>query len=58
MKPILIAIAVMLIFGLIGNNDYEDEKAEIARYCEKVKDGHWFDSEENFKRKCKPSVDS
>lgn len=58
MKPVLIATVVMLVLGLVGNNDYEDEKAEAARYCKNVKAGHWFDSEENFKRKCKPSVDS
>lgn len=58
MKAAFIAIAVMIVLGSVGNNDYLDELAENARYCKNVKAGLWYDSEENFKRKCKTSVDS
>ena len=42
-KTVLIAVAVVALFGIVGHFDYEDAKAEAALYCSKVKNGVWPD---------------
>lgn len=38
---ILIAASLLAAFGLIGNADYEDEKAQEELYCDMTEAGHW-----------------
>ena len=33
--------AVVIIFGLAGSADYEDQKAEAEYYCAMVFNGYW-----------------
>ena len=42
-KTVLIAVAVVALFGIVGHFDYEDAKAEEALYCSNVKNGVWPD---------------
>lgn len=41
MKFILGLVAIMVIFGLVGNQDYEDAVADEQHYCAMVKAGYW-----------------
>ncbi len=41
-----------VLFGLVGNADYADEKKETAHYCEMVRGGHWPDYRGWFDRYC------
>ena len=36
-----ILAALVLLLGLAGHMDYEDQQAEQAHYCEMVKAGFW-----------------
>jgi len=46
-RAALIALVIFLIvLGLVGNADYEDELAEEAFYVEMVCDGKWPDYKE------------
>ena len=49
-----IATALVLLFGLAGHMDYEDQQAEQAHYCEMVKAGHWPDYSGTYWRECWP----
>lgn len=44
-KTVLIAVAVVALFGIAGHFDYEDAKQEEISYCENVKSGLWPDYE-------------
>lgn len=37
------ALALLAVFGLVGNMDYQDAKAEESRYAAMVCAGHWPD---------------
>ncbi len=41
----LALIAVVLVFGFVGQMDYEDEVNEASHYDEMVCSGHWPDYE-------------
>ena len=47
-------VAVVLLAGIAGRADYEDEVREAVRYCENVRAGIWPDYE-NTARHC-PAV--
>ena len=49
-----IATALVLLFGLAGHMDYEDQQAEQAHYCEMVKAGYWPDYQGTYRRECRP----
>lgn len=34
---------IVLLVGMVGDMDYQDEIAEEQFYCEQVKGGHWPD---------------
>ena len=34
---------ILLLMGLVGTGDYEDQLAEQRFYCEQVSEGHWPD---------------
>lgn len=51
-KGLLIALAVLLAFGIVGNMDYEDEVREQVAYCENVKAGMWPDYNGTYKTEC------
>ena len=40
-KFILGLAAILAIFGLVGEQDYQDAVAEEQHYCEMVKAGYW-----------------
>ena len=48
-----IAAALVLLFGLAGRMDYEDQQAEQERYCEMVKAGFWPDFQGTYRRECR-----
>lgn len=45
LRYLLAFIAVVLVFGLVGQMDYEDEVAEASHYDEMVCSGYWPDYE-------------
>ena len=48
-----IATALVLLFGLAGAMDYEDQQAEQEHYCEMVKAGFWPDYQGTYRRECR-----
>ena len=48
-----ILAALVLLFGLAGAMDYEDQQAEQERYCEMVKAGFWPDYQGTYRRECR-----
>lgn len=48
-----ILAALVLLFGLAGHMDYEDQQAEQARYCEMVKEGFWPDYRGTYRDECR-----
>ena len=51
-KTVLIAVAVVALFGIAGHFDYEDAKQEEISYCENVKSGVWPDYEGTYVSEC------
>ncbi len=51
-KTVLIAVAVVALFGIVGHFDYEDAKQEETSYCENVKSGLWPDYEGTYAKVC------
>lgn len=49
-----IAAALVLLLGLVGRMDYEDQQADQAHYCEMVKAGYWPDYQGTYRRECRP----
>ncbi len=49
-----IATALVLLLGLAGHMDYEDQQAEQAHYCDMVKAGYWPDFQGTYRRECRP----
>lgn len=41
MNKLLLIIILIIILGIIGNNDYQDQVAEQDFYCQMVKDKAW-----------------
>ncbi|MDY0271927.1 MAG: hypothetical protein RBR37_05405 [Advenella sp.] len=41
MKIVLALAAVLAVFGLVGEMDYQDELKEMEHYEEMVCNGHW-----------------
>lgn len=41
MKAFLSTVAVVIVFGLVGNMDYQDELKEQDRYHTMVCEGSW-----------------
>lgn len=50
----LIAVAVLLAIGFVGNMDFQDEVREQIAYCENVKAGTWPDYNGTFATECTP----
>ena len=51
-ETVLIAVAVVALFGIVGHFDYEDAKREEISYCENVKSGQWPDYEGTYAKVC------
>lgn len=49
-----IAAALVLLMGLVGRMDYEDQQAQAALYCDMVKAGYWPDFQGTYRRECRP----
>ena len=48
-----ILAALVLLFGLAGHMDYEDQEAEEAQYCDMVKAKLWPDYKGIYRQSCK-----
>lgn len=55
LKTVLGLLAFMLVLGLVGSMDYEDEQAQQALYCDNVKSGVWPDCEDIYVSQCEPT---
>lgn len=54
----LLGVFVAAMLGLVGGGDYDEERAQQKEYCKNVEAGVWYDSQENFNKKCKSPVDA
>lgn len=45
-------LALLLLMGVVGRMDYEDEQAQAALYCDNVRNGIWPDYEGTYKKFC------
>lgn len=50
----LIALAVIVAVGIVGNMDFQDEVRQQLSYCENVKAGVWPDYDGTYKTECTP----
>ena len=48
-----IATALVLLFGLAGHMDYEDQQAEQEHYCEMVRERLWPDYRGTYRDECR-----
>lgn len=53
MRTIFSIVAILLMFGVVGAMDYEDEQAAAVAYCENVRDKVWPDYKDTYKKECK-----
>lgn len=53
MRIIFGLVAIIVLFGVVGSMDYEDEQAAAVAYCENVRDKVWPDYKEIYKKECK-----
>ncbi len=53
MRIIFSVIALLVLFGVVGAMDYEDEVEAEALYCNNVKDKVWPDYKGTYKKYCK-----
>lgn len=53
MNRIAIIIALLLLLGIVGRMDTEDEEAAAVTYCENVRDKVWPDYKGIYKKECK-----
>lgn len=49
---IAIVTALLLLIGIVGNMDYQDEVAEANTYCQNVAEGVWPDYNGTYDRWC------
>lgn len=45
--------ALVLLFGLAGHMDYEDQQAEQEQYCEMVRERLWPDYRGTYRAECR-----
>lgn len=48
----LAILALVLLVGIVGKMDYEDELLELDMYCQNVHTGVWPDYEGSYKEQC------
>jgi hypothetical protein len=46
-------VALVLLLGLVGHFDYQDQEAEEAQYCDMVKAKLWPDYKGIYRQSCK-----
>jgi len=51
-KGLFALLAFILLMGVVGQMDYEDEQAQAALYCDNVRTGVWPDFEGTYKKYC------
>lgn len=45
-------VALVLLLGIVGHFDYEDQQADQAQYCEMVKAKLWPDFRGTYRKEC------
>ena len=55
LKAAVIVAVLLLLFGIAGRMDADDEEAQNIFYCENVKARIWPDYEGTFEKFCKKS---
>lgn len=53
MQIILGLVVLLMLFGVVGAMDYQDEQEEAIAYCENVRDKVWPDYKGIYKKECK-----
>jgi len=56
MKVALGLLAFVLLMGIVGHFDAEEEERQAEEYCHNVKSGIWPDYEGTYKEFCKSST--
>lgn len=51
-RTLAILVALVLLVGIVGKMDYEDELLELDMYCQNVHTGVWPDYEGSYKEQC------
>lgn len=51
-RQLAILALVLLMFGIVGKWDFEDEELQAVSYCENVKSGLWPDYQGTYKSEC------
>ena len=50
LRPALLLLLIVCLYGIVGAMDYQDAKREHAKYCEMVAAGYWPDFENRYER--------
>ena len=51
-RALAILVVIVLLVGIVGKMDYEDELLELDMYCQNVHTGVWSDYEGIYKEQC------
>jgi len=51
-RTLAILVVIVLLVGIVGKMDYEDELLELDMYCQNVHTGVWSDYEGIYKEQC------
>ena len=55
-KVVVGSLAFVLLLGIVGHFDAEEEERQAEEYCHNVKSGIWPDYEGTYKEFCKSST--
>ena len=48
----LMAMVVLLLFGVVSDQDYRDELDDSEHWCQQISDGVWHASQDKIERRC------
>lgn len=51
-RTLAILVVIVLLVGIVGKMDYEDELLELDMYCQNVHAGVWPDYEGTYAKEC------
>ena len=51
-RTLAILVVIVLLVGIVGKMDYEDELLDLDIYCQNVHTGVWPDYEGSYKEQC------
>ena len=48
----LVAVVVLVLFGVVSDQDYRDELNDNEHWCQMIDDGVWYAGQDEIERRC------